>query len=161
MTIQTIQARLESPNAGASDKGLYCFDSEEHGLVSEPFVETATTAIHCGLRWFHGFDHFVGSDGTYRMSPAVELRFTDDQDDCDRMTGTGGVVTELTLVAEQDGGYVYDWEIISPESAVEYQHEESLIFCDPAWLCPALLHYFPAGAPKRMWLLTTESKAVV
>jgi hypothetical protein len=158
MTIQTIAARLHHPQASAESQELYCFDSEEHGLVAEPFVHSATMAIHLALRWALGFDHFSRND-QYAMSEAVELRFTDSRDDLSQLLCNEDPVLELSLVGPESGGHSYSWVAMHPETALEGQFFEATLFGQPeAWLCPVLLDYFPDGAPEKLWVAISEQR---
>lgn len=158
MTVQIITARLRHPEAEEAAKDLYCFDSEEHGLVAEPFVASATDAIHYALRWSLGFDHFKphGPDGPYCRSSEVQLAFTSSEDEADVLALESDVILELRLLGPSNGGHLYNWEVVHPDSACEAQGWEAGIFYEPAWLCPALLKYFPNGAPEQFWVQIKE-----
>lgn len=159
MTIQTIEARTNHPDAPDHHRPLYCFDAPELGLVAEPFVASASIAIHCALRWHHGFEHFTDEAGAFAYSPSVRLLFSSDPDDLEQLTSEDQPVLRLDLITPKDGGHLYDWELIHPESALEDQAWESLVFDEPAWLCPVLLQYFPDGAPQILWVQVSETCA--
>jgi len=163
MTIQTIIASLNHPQAAEGNKDLYCFDSDEHGLIAEPFVHSATMAIHLPLRWTLGFEHFNRNSSdqgdSYRMSQAVLLRFTDSPDEMSQLLAGGDPVVELVLSRSTPGqGNDYFWQVIHPEEAVDVQFFEKSVFPNTAWLCPVLLQYFPAGAPERFWVSVHEEQ---
>lgn len=154
MAIQTIHARLNHPEAAEPD--LYCFDSEEHGLVAEPFMDAATAAIHCAIRWVHGYDHFINEDDQFAMSERVVLRFTDNEQEAASFRQEPHGVLELGYSAPEGKGYSYIWELIHPEDARIEGALESLIFSQVAWLCPNLLKYFPDGPPTQFWVQVQE-----
>jgi hypothetical protein len=160
--IQSISAVLDHPQAQGGNKLLYCFDSSEHSLIAEPFVHSATMAIHLPLRWTLGFAHF--QRGTeYLMSKEVLLRFTDSPDEAKHLLEGDHPVVELQIDPacgqrrnDQSGGHDYSWEVIHPEITLEGQFFEGPLFSNKAWLCPVLFKYFPTGAPERFWVSIQE-----
>ena len=155
--MRTIHARLNHPFA--ANKDLYCFDAPEYGLIAEPFVDSATLAIHLPLRWHHGFDHFSSgpNDNDYRKSEAVQLRFTSDENEGRLLTNEDQPVIVMDLLRPQGDGYLYAWSMAYPPEAVENSAWEMPAYYEPAWLCPVLLTYFPDGPPESIWVQIRET----
>lgn len=155
---QTIIARLNHPAVSEDFKDLYCFDAPEHGLIGEPFVRSATDAIHLPLRWTLGFEHFGNpADPTaYRMSQEVQLDFSAEESDLHG--DTTWPVVRLDLVGPSGNGHDYEWQVVHPEDAVEQQDWAAIagLGSSAAWLCPVLLSYFPGGAPETFYCRVQE-----
>lgn len=114
--------------------GGWAFDDAEHGLVAEPFVMGADKVIQVLFEAFimHGvkaqpFPFLVEFDKDPFMAWQLRLGWRKHDDQCS---------------ATIDG--VGDWYEV--EVGARGEHGLPL----QAWLCPALLHYFPE-APKEIY----------
>lgn len=149
MTIQTITARLHHPLASAPYDECYCFDAEQHGLIAEPFVPSATAAIAAACACL--------PPGRTTPPEQVTLRFTDAGIDAlaPDPDSTTSVWVALDLIGPDGDGHNYLMHLLDPlDAEFHYAHAYEPL---ELWLCPVLLSYFPGGAPQRLFVQITPN----
>lgn len=149
--MHTISARLRHPQAGLQYRDCYCFDAEEHSLIAEPFVPSATAAIAAACASLNPLQE----GGIPAPPPEVDLRFTASslEDLNPEESSTTSVWVVLNLLCPEGDGHNYDMLVLEPGDAViQYCICYSTM---QLWLCPVLLDYFPNGAPQRLFVQIT------
>ena len=136
MTLHTITAHLNHPDAPLAYKGCYSYSDPKVKVVGEPLVHDASQAIICAMA-------FAGMCKTDNPPPTINLRFTDNlqvvkqyPEDC--------LIIKLSLAGFSEDEYnLYDHEIIQPaEAALNASIADELIEAPLVPLCPHLLDYF-------------------
>ena len=139
MTLFTLHARLNHPDAGEVGKTCYHYDDVKHGVYAEQLVESVTETIHqvllCAQAW---------SD--IKAPPEfVTLRFTADVRTCLMLQAPANITQPIVKLIhrEHDNGFdVYDIEGVYPQDTadeIDFIVNMNGLQCD---LCPHLLDYF-------------------
>jgi hypothetical protein len=135
MTLHTITAHFDHPDAPLAYQGCYSYSDPKVKVVGEPLVHDASQAIICAMA-------FAGLCKTDDPPSVINLRFTDNIKIVQDFPDTC-LIIKLSLAGFEDDYNLYDHEIISPtEAAMNAALADELIEAPLVPLCPHLLDYF-------------------
>jgi len=135
MTIHTITAIYNHPEADKAYANCYCYDEPQLDLVAEPLVHDATEAIISSLCLSGKFKNDT-------IPTKIKLHFTDDADEADEFL-EDDVVVELEYLEQENDFSMYDFTVISPEyAAVNAALAGHYVLFPAVPLCPHLMDYF-------------------
>ena len=148
MTLYSLTARYNHPEAPKAYDGCYSYDDSKFDLVAEPLVHDATQAIICAMS-------AAGMCSTSTPPPTVKLDFTNNSITVKEFTDDD-LVIQLTYVEYSDDDYnMYSAEVISPDKAARNSSlAEDFIESPLVPLCSHLMDYFLAP-PKTFWVRVT------
>jgi len=139
MTVHTLHARLNHPDAGEIGKTTYHYDDPKHGVYCEQLVASTSEAIHCVLLSAGLWD----DDKT--KPERVTLRFTRTKSGFDAITEGSDPVIKLLYTGYANDMSTYLVEGVYPQSFIdEWDFMDDMGGPTTVELCGHLLDYFLA-----------------
>ena len=148
MTLYTLLARYNHPEASKAYDGCYSYDDSKFDLVAEPLVHDATQAIICAMA---AADMCL----TSTPPPTIKLDFTNNSITVKEFTDDD-LVIELTYDSYSDDDFnVYTSTVVSPDkAALDSQIADDFNGPTSVSLCKHLMDYFLVP-PKKFWVRIT------
>jgi len=148
MTLYSLIATYDHPEASKAYEGCYSYDDSKFGLVAEPLVHDATQAIICAMA-------SAGMCSTSTPAPTIKLEFTNNTFTVKEFTDDD-LVLELTYDSYSDDDYnMYSATVISPDkAALNSQIANDLTETPLVPLCSHLMDYFLVP-PEKFWVRVT------
>lgn len=145
MTLHSLIATYNHPQASKAYEDCYCYDDDKFGLVAEPLVHDATQAILCAMA---SADMCL----TSTPPPQIKLEFANYTFTVNKFT-EDDLVIELTYDSYSDDDFnMYRSTVLSPdEAALNSQIADDFNGETLVPLCSHLLDYFLAP-PEKFWV---------
>ena len=145
MTLHSLIATYNHPEASKAYEGCYSYDDDKFDLVAEPLVHDATQAILCAMA-------SAGMCSTSTPPPTIKLDFTNNTFTFKEFT-EDDLVIELTYVNYSDDDFnMYRSIVLSPdEAALNSQIADDFNGETLVPLCKHILDYFLAP-PNKFWV---------
>ena len=149
MTLYTLLARYNHPEASKAYDGCYSYDDSKFDLVAEPLVHDATQAIICAMA---AADMCL----TSTPPPTIKLDFTNNSITVKEFTDDD-LVIELTYDSYSDDDFnVYTSTVVSPDkAALDSQIADDFNGPTSVPLCSHITDYFLVP-PKKFWVRLTS-----
>jgi hypothetical protein len=148
MTLHSLIATYNHPEASKAYEGCYSYDDSLFGLVAEPLVHDATHAILCAMA-------AAGLCTTSTPPPTIKLDFTNNTFSVKDFSDDD-LVIELTYDSYSDDDFnMYTSTVVSPDTAaLDSQIADDFNGPTSVPLCNHLMDYFIAP-PKTFWVRVT------
>jgi len=145
MTLHTLTATYNHPEASEAYKNCYSYNDPKFDLVAEPFVHDATQAILCAMA-------AAGLCTTSTPPPTIKLDFTNNTFTVKEFT-EDDLVIELTYVDYSDDDFnLYRSTVISPDkAALNSQIADDFNGDTLVSLCNHIMDYFILP-PQKFWV---------
>ena len=145
MTIHSLTAHYNHPDASAAYPNCYSYTDEKHNVIGEPFVREATDTIICAMA-------SAGMCLSHSPQQTITLDFTNNTVSR-KSFSKDDLVIELTYDSySEDDFNMYHAEVISPEIAVLNSFIADDFSESPLVpLCNHLMDYFLAP-PATLWV---------
>ena len=145
MTLHSLIAKYNHPEASKAYEGCYSYDDVLFGLVAEPLVHDCTHAILCAMA-------SAGMCVTTSPPPTIKLDFTDNTFTVNAFSDDD-LVIELTYVDYSDDDFnLYRSTVISPDkAALNSQIADDFNGDTLVSLCNHIMDYFILP-PQKFWV---------